>query len=73
MESAKISWDGATSPPSQDPPDPGKTQTAASVPKKTVSLEGFTPGLGSKWGPTCPFSEAKIGVKRCRINGSLEF
>jgi hypothetical protein len=51
VASAKISWDGGDVAPVPRFPvsrgDRKKTQTTASVPKKSISLQGFTP---TGWG-----------------------
>ena len=55
MASAKISWDGGDVAPVPRFPvsrgDRKKTQTTASVPKKSVSRRGAPQKVGSKLGP----------------------
>jgi hypothetical protein len=36
------------------------------------SRRGSPKFWGPNWGPTCPFSVANFGVKRCGINGACE-
>jgi len=55
VASAKISWDGGDVAPVPRFPvsrgDRKKTQTTASVPKKSVSLQGCTPGFCAHFAP----------------------